>query len=509
MRAEPSASAVAVPIAAGAGDRAAARPRSAARRRCCRAGTESCRTCARPPAVANSTHRSPSARGRRAGRRCCRLGQWSRLARGCTLRAAVGRGLDVALVDQVARRCRRAGAHDVGRSGHAGLRAAARRDRRRRSCGRCGGQQHPAVVVLHDEPGVVDHVELAGRLVEQQRAAVERDEREVWWPAGADLLVGADAGAGWACRWPGRSPTGAIWSARNSEPWNEVEGAGLVGADEVGGDGDRRRRRGPGRRRSARACRRDGWSVATAAGRPGTRGVPRRCGAASPAHASCTRSCRAADRVGTLPSASGTPARPSTAVTARVRTPLRAYTRNGPEFTSVIQRFGVVPAGPAGAARRRDYSVPTRDARPAARCSRRDERARSAAVTTTAEPPPAERAGSGRPAADRRAPVPGARSGQGLDVQPGAAHHRPEDDRPDVPRHVAVLLRPRRRDGAADAHRAGPARAAVPVAGAVQPAVHDARHDHVAVLRDARSCSRSPTWCCRCRSARPTSPSRG
>ena len=43
----------------------------------------------------------------------------------------------------------------------------------------------------------------------------------------------------------------------------------------------------------------------------------------------------------------------------------------------------------------------------------------------------------------------------------------------------------RRPDGHADARRAGPAGHAVPVAGAVQPAVHDARHDHAAVVRDA------------------------
>ena len=50
---------------------------------------------------------------------------------------------------------------------------------------------------------------------------------------------------------------------------------------------------------------------------------------------------------------------------------------------------------------------------------------------------------------------------------------------------------------------------AVPVQRAVQPAVHHARHGDAAVLRDARSCSASRTWCCRCRSARPTWRSRG
>ena len=42
-----------------------------------------------------------------------------------------------------------------------------------------------------------------------------------------------------------------------------------------------------------------------------------------------------------------------------------------------------------------------------------------------------------------------------------------------------------RRHGAADARRTGPARAAVPDERAVQPAVHDARHDHAAAVRDA------------------------
>ena len=45
--------------------------------------------------------------------------------------------------------------------------------------------------------------------------------------------------------------------------------------------------------------------------------------------------------------------------------------------------------------------------------------------------------------------------------------------------------------------------------GAVQPAVHDARHDHAVPVRDATCSSRSATSSCRCRSALRTSRSRG
>ena len=64
--------------------------------------------------------------------------------------------------------------------------------------------------------------------------------------------------------------------------------------------------------------------------------------------------------------------------------------------------------------------------------------------------------------------------------------HRPQDDRVHVPDRVVHLLLPRRRDGADHprrAVRAGPADRADQ--GAVQPAVHHARHDHAADVRDA------------------------
>ena len=94
-----------------------------------------------------------------------------------------------------------------------------------------------------------------------------------------------------------------------------------------------------------------------------------------------------------------------------------------------------------------------------------------------------------RSAPDRRTrgppSVPGAARPQGQpDLQAGH-HHRSQADRHHVLRRLLRLLLHRRADGAVHAHRAGPARPAVPVQRAVQPAVHHARHGDAAVLRDA------------------------
>src|SRR6185503_12783137 len=90
-----------------------------------------------------------------------------------------------------------------------------------------------------------------------------------------------------------------------------------------------------------------------------------------------------------------------------------------------------------------------------------------------------------RSLADRQPPRTGADDDAWVAVPLAAAHHRSQDDRQDVPGHRLHVLPRRRVHGAADAGGAGPAGAAVPQPGAVQPAVHHARHDHAAVLRDA------------------------
>src|SRR5918993_4143089 len=86
--------------------------------------------------------------------------------------------------------------------------------------------------------------------------------------------------------------------------------------------------------------------------------------------------------------------------------------------------------------------------------------------------------------ADHVAPVPGASDGQGISSRAHAAYDGPEGHRDPVPGDVVRLLSDRRHDGAADSRRAGRPGAAVPEQRAVQPAVHDARHDHAAALRD-------------------------
>ena len=81
-----------------------------------------------------------------------------------------------------------------------------------------------------------------------------------------------------------------------------------------------------------------------------------------------------------------------------------------------------------------------------------------------------------RAAADHQPAEPRARRSQGFPAVEHPPDDRSQDDRPDVPDGVVRVLHHRRPDGHADARRAGPARHAVPVAGAVQPAVHHARH---------------------------------
>ena len=80
--------------------------------------------------------------------------------------------------------------------------------------------------------------------------------------------------------------------------------------------------------------------------------------------------------------------------------------------------------------------------------------------------------------------VPGAARSQGQPGLQAGDHHRSQADRHHVLRRLLHLLLHRRPDGAVHAHRAGAARAAVPVQRAVQPAVHHARHGDAAVLRD-------------------------
>ena len=88
-------------------------------------------------------------------------------------------------------------------------------------------------------------------------------------------------------------------------------------------------------------------------------------------------------------------------------------------------------------------------------------------------------------AADHVAPLPGARNAEGLRAPQDVEDDGPEGHRDPLPGHVVRVLHGGRPDGPADARRAGRARAAVPVQRAVQPAVHHARHDHAAAVRDA------------------------
>jgi cytochrome c oxidase subunit 1 len=61
---------------------------------------------------------------------------------------------------------------------------------------------------------------------------------------------------------------------------------------------------------------------------------------------------------------------------------------------------------------------------------------------------------------------------------------RPQGHRQDVPRHVVRVLPPRRRPGPDHQGGAGPAGQPAGRRGDLQPAVHDARHDHAAAVRD-------------------------
>ena len=72
---------------------------------------------------------------------------------------------------------------------------------------------------------------------------------------------------------------------------------------------------------------------------------------------------------------------------------------------------------------------------------------------------------------------------QGPDGRQVADDDRPQADRSPLPDHVVRVLPRRRRDGADHPRRAGPARAAVRERRGLQPAVHDARHDHAAAVR--------------------------
>ena len=64
-------------------------------------------------------------------------------------------------------------------------------------------------------------------------------------------------------------------------------------------------------------------------------------------------------------------------------------------------------------------------------------------------------------------------------------HHRPQADRQALPRHVVRVVPDRRPDGHDHALRARVPRPAGRQRGALQPALHDARHDHAAAVRDA------------------------
>ena len=103
---------------------------------------------------------------------------------------------------------------------------------------------------------------------------------------------------------------------------------------------------------------------------------------------------------------------------------------------------------------------------------RRRGSSRSAAMTAIAPQPIISR------------PSPAHGRPQGLPAVESPAHDRPQDHRSDVPDDVVRLLHHRRPDGHADPGRAGAPGAAVPVAGAVQPAVHHARHVDAADVRD-------------------------
>ena len=113
--------------------------------------------------------------------------------------------------------------------------------------------------------------------------------------------------------------------------------------------------------------------------------------------------------------------------------------------------------------RRRQQTVP-----PNTRTQACDDRARTSGHTT----------GNNRSSSGSDGP-------KGLGSGLLLADHRSEDDRSDVPRNLAGVLRPGRGDGAAHAHRARAPRTSVLVAGAVLPTRHNPRHDHAVAVRDA------------------------
>ena len=85
----------------------------------------------------------------------------------------------------------------------------------------------------------------------------------------------------------------------------------------------------------------------------------------------------------------------------------------------------------------------------------------------------------------RRAAAPSPPGAEGLPLPRDAAHDGPEADRLPVPGHVVRVLHGRRGDGDAHPRGGGPTGAAVPEHRTVQPAVHHARHDHAAALRNS------------------------
>ena len=83
-------------------------------------------------------------------------------------------------------------------------------------------------------------------------------------------------------------------------------------------------------------------------------------------------------------------------------------------------------------------------------------------------------------------PYPVQRAAARCEVPAVPAHDGPEGPWRHVHRDLVHVVHDRRPDGAVHACRAGPAGNAVPHPGAVQPAVHHARHDHAAVLCHGR-----------------------
>ena len=105
------------------------------------------------------------------------------------------------------------------------------------------------------------------------------------------------------------------------------------------------------------------------------------------------------------------------------------------------------------------------------------------AIPETTTPAPEEKVHDDRCCSSPDPALPGAPLPPRRRVPGLPENHRPQNLGGHVHRHRPGVLPGRWGAGAVDAGRTGPTRDAVPHPGAVQPAVHHARHDHAAALR--------------------------